>query len=390
MGFFRLALNRDKLILRLIVFSIFLKLTISPWATGDFESDWGHALSYCCDGLLLLTVLAYSSAVSAQYQYIYISFCATAISYAVATFAYTELPATAFLNTHLKVYLPILVFTTLHSIAIKSPAYFMTWSRKIAIYITFLIVLGLIFLPASGNRGASWWPSYFGGLHTSAYVALMIAFMVYGLNRSEFLYAKASAVWFISLAFIVYFGWGVRTATLALLVFLLALFINRLQIGSRQIYLVLLPLSIALIFIGYAFISTDLIDSFSSGRISMYKEKYDQLMRNDFLQWLIGNGKGSDLIETDIWWWAAKGAHSDLITFLVEGGIFYLGVFIAIIIKLIKQERNPEFSFILISAILTSTFSNGIFVRPAAAYLMAFALVTIIITAKIRYENGNE
>ena len=382
-----MVFHKDKSVLGLIVLSVCVKLTISPWATGDFESELGLIFNYACDGLLLLAVVTYSSSVSAKYHYIYISSVVSAFSYAASTFIYTDIPTAMFLNLHLKVYLPILILAVLSTIAIRNPEYFLIYSKRVAAYVTTLIVIGLLFLPYSNNRNELWWPSYFGGLHTTAYVALMVAFIVYGLARSNLLPAKVAAAWFLSLALIVYFGWGVRTATLALLVFLAASYINRSRIAGRNIYPLLIPFTVVVALLGYTYISSDLIDSVSSGRISMYQEKYTQLMNNNLIQWLIGNGRGSDLIETDVWWWEAKGAHSDLITFLVEGGILYLFLFIALIAKLIRQESSPEFSFILIAALVTSAFSNGIFVRPAAAYLMAFALVTFTVTVRVGHDS---
>tara|TARA_R110001592_G_scaffold148193_1_gene372973 strand:- start:4420 stop:4857 length:438 start_codon:yes stop_codon:yes gene_type:complete len=118
-------------------------------------------------------------------------------------------------------------------------------------------------------------------------------------------------------------------------------------------------------------------DNFTSGRISMYSEKLDQLSNNTFFNWLLGNGAGSDLIMTDFWWWAAKGAHSDFITFLVEGGLIYFGLTSYTVIKFYKLLNRSEGKLLLISFIFTSLISNGYLVRPLPSYLFFFTLAII-------------
>ena len=91
------------------------------------------------------------------------------------------------------------------------------------------------------------------------------------------------------------------------------------------------------------------------------------------LAWIIGNGAGSDLIETDIWWWAAKGAHSDVITFLVEGGIISLiSIMYCCYWVFIRVDYHGK--LIMVGLLFTSVISNGYLVRPEAAYLLCFAL----------------
>ena len=107
----------------------------------------------------------------------------------------------------------------------------------------------------------------------------------------------------------------------------------------------------------------------------MYIEKYHQLSRNTLAAWFIGNGYLSDLILTDVWWWAPKGAHSDFITFLVEGGIFYLGGFFYCIRTLMKMHANLPEKLIVVAILSTSMFSNGVFARPIAAYLLSLVFV---------------
>ena len=120
----------------------------------------------------------------------------------------------------------------------------------------------------------------------------------------------------------------------------------------------------------------------------MYGEKVIQLSENSLFSWVAGNGSGSDLIETDVWWWAAKGAHSDLITFLVEGGLVYLLCTLFVMYKLYSSFERSNSRFIIIALLFTSTFSNGYLVRPLAAYLLFFSLALsfAMSTKKVGYE----
>ena len=61
----------------------------------------------------------------------------------------------------------------------------------------------------------------------------------------------------------------------------------------------------------------------------------------------------------------------------------YLLGFIAVIYKLIK-EGEGMFNIVLLAAVVSSVFSNGIFVRPTAGYLLAIVLVLFYQTPKAK------
>jgi hypothetical protein len=139
--------------------------------------------------------------------------------------------------------------------------------------------------------------------------------------------------------------------------------------------LVFLPLfSIAIIII----LDIDL-DTLSSGRLTMYSDKFEMLSGYSFFEFLFGRGYGSDLIVTEKWWYDEKGSHSDLITYVVENGIFYLIIFLTLILSFIPNFRklNLIFFSLLVGYLMTSLISNGIAVRPLAGYIFFILLASV-------------
>jgi O-antigen ligase len=94
--------------------------------------------------------------------------------------------------------------------------------------------------------------------------------------------------------------------------------------------------------------------------------------------YLFGRGFGSDLVSTSEWDWTVKNSHNDFLTYLVENGIPFTIVFLALMISLLTLSRKVSvFSVCLIGGYLaTSLISNGLAVRPLAGYLF-FIIFTI-------------
>ena len=184
------------------------------------------------------------------------------------------------------------------------------------------------------------------------------------------------------------FGWGVRTASIGCVLYFVGLLTSRLLFKDKHVLNTFLPLALAFPVGVMPLMDKGSVDDVSSGRISMYIAKYDQLMSNDFFQWFIGNGYLSDLILTDVWWWAPKGAHSDIITFLVEGGLIYLGGFIFVIVHFIRTQKNLAEKLIVVAILSTSLFSNGVFARPIASYLLSLVFVLYFANQQLRNKNA--
>jgi hypothetical protein len=369
----------EKNCINLALFALFIKMLISPWATGSFEQEAIKSLYYACDALILLTVFTYIPYVFKVFSFIYVIFFILLLSFVTSTLIYTDGSALGAVNSHLRVYSPLLFFTMLASYFSKTPKFAVSISVKFSLFTVVLLIVGLIFLPPFENRLELWWPAYFGGAHTTSFMAMSVFFisftllMVGKINQNTLLFIG------VVVFCCVFWGWGVRTVSGAILILLGAFYLNRMRFNNNQGILMVVVISITLMF---AFMITFIVDlrtfdNFTSGRISMYGEKIDQLSNNTFLNWLLGNGSGSDLIMTDFWWWAAKGAHSDFITFLVEGGLIYFGLTSYVLIKLYKLFNLSEGKFLLISFSFTSLISNGYLVRPLPSYLFFFTLAII-------------
>lgn len=365
----------ERLCIYLAMLSLVVKMAISPLATGDYQIASFRLVNYACDAGILFSVLLYLPYTYKAFLFIHSAFWLLLFFFVLSTLMYTNAGGGAAISQHLKVYLPLLFFSMLASYFHRNKASAIGFSRLIAIITAFLLVLGLLILPVSMNRMEVWWPSYFGGLHTTAYMAMAVLFISYAFVLNGRLSGRTFVVISALILLCIFFGWGVRTAASAIVLLIFFVYLRKVKLGNAPLLLLSFPLMIlGMIFILVFVVGTDEFDYLTSGRISMYQDKFKQLAGNSMINWLIGNGAGSDLIETDIWWWAAKGAHSDLLTFLVEGGVGYLLVTLAVIVKIYKLLGKSEARFFLFVFVFTSTFSNGYFTRTLPAYVFLFSL----------------
>lgn len=368
--------HKNNTILKIFILGIALKLLISPWATGDFIASWGIAVSYACDGILLAVVFIQFSRFHKGYLPIFVVFVFTALTYMLSTFLYTDESIAGVFTNHIKTYLPILLIPTAVSLAAHSDMSIEKIVYGICLLVIVLVVIALATFPPSMNRMVPWMPTYFGGLHTTAYVSLITMYCIHALWSFKYLSTIKAVPIMIMLTFLIMFGWGVRTASIGAVIFFAGLATRYFAFYDRPLLSLVFPLALAMPFSVLPMLDfSGSVDEMSSGRISMYIEKYYQLSRNTVPAWFIGNGYLSDLILTDVWWWAPKGAHSDFITYLVEGGLFYLGGFFYCIKTLMKMHENLPERLIILAILSTSLFSNGVFARPIAAYLLSLVFV---------------
>jgi hypothetical protein len=175
------------------------------------------------------------------------------------------------------------------------------------------------------------------------------------------------------------FGWGVRTIALACLLFYSTLIMRR--IGLRPAYfLIIMAILITIILsamIIFGMLTSEDIVHATSGRLAMYLERVIFLSNNSFLEWAFGHGAGSDLMDSDVWWWGEKGAHNDFLTFLTEHGVVFLLSLMGLVYCLFTLLKCEEGRVLLLIFLMTSLMSNGYLVRPGAAYSFMFALLLL-------------
>lgn len=237
-----------------------------------------------------------------------------------------------------------------------------------------LTAIAILFFNPTFNRLENYLPIYFDSVHTHSYVLVSIF-----IGISYFLYQQNKTykmVIFLVFSFLfLWMGYNVRTALIMYLIYIITMLF--LVSDIFKVLFVKLLVFIPLILILAFFIKTEVdINEISSGRTTMYSDKIDQLSTYNFKDWMFGRGYGSDLIVTDVWWWDKKGAHSDLITFVVENGILYLLTFVALTIYLatLTKKLNIIFISIILASFFASIISNGILVRPLANYIFCFVL----------------
>ena len=186
---------------------------------------------------------------------------------------------------------------------------------------------------------------------------------------------------------LLFFGYGVRTSLIMFLLFsipLLALASNELKkIFFQIVFLLTFFLMIFLI----VYFNTINWEEFSSGRISMYLEKFNLISNFNVMEFLVGKGSGSDLIKTDAWWWTEKGSHSDLITIIFENGLLYLIIMCLIILQILLIKRKLSWLYItaFIGYIFSSIISNGLAVRPLAGYVFFIFLAYLLLDSNNKF-----
>lgn len=377
-------IEKNDALLRLFIMMISIKLLVSPWATGDFISSWGILVNYACDGGLMGIIAVQLRKFHYKYMPLVWMLLFSGLTFSLSTFLFTDKPISGAITTHLKLLLPILAIPTVISLASHSRLNIFRLVYGVSLLVVLLITVGLVAFPPSTNRLEIWLPTYFGGLHTSAYVALMTLFCLHALWTFKKLPTYKAWTLIIFLIILIMFGWGVRTASIGIALYFLGLICSRFLFKNKPALNAFFPMLLVIPIGLLPTLDVGSVDDVSSGRISMYIAKYNQLMENDLPQWLIGNGHLSDLIITDIWWWAAKGAHSDIISFLVEGGLIYLGVFLSAIFYLFKTQDTLSEKLIMTAVLTTSLFSNGVFARPIASYLLSLVFVIYVANRRPR------
>jgi hypothetical protein len=258
---------------------------------------------------------------------------------------------------------------------------------KLGIYLCFTVILLSVYaffnFEPEINRGLILLPSYFGGVHTSSYILLssfFILFAIYFKNQNNFKIKLFYLIYIILCFYMFSTGWAVRTIFLTFILFFYLYFfsykINKDPIKSF-IFLFILNLIILIILNTFNLINFQNLDQLSSGRLSMYNEKLILISNFTLKEFFLGKGYGSDLIISQVWWWAEKGSHNDYITLFYENGILFTTIFVILLIKLYKLLSTNIEKNLFIVILFTSLISNGFLVRPIAMYIIIFSFLIL-------------
>ncbi|WP_374959947.1 hypothetical protein [Gilvibacter sp.] len=240
-----------------------------------------------------------------------------------------------------------------------------------------LTLIGILLFDPSYNHWRNWLPVYFTGLHTHNYLLVGVF-----IGFSYWLYLKRQYLSVIALLtggfLFLNFGYQIRSALVFLLVFMGAMLFSMHKTFQRLILRLVILIPFGLLAFVTLSPSFDW-NKYSSGRITMYEEKYEMLQDYTVADFAFGKGKGADFITTRDWWYDEKNSHNDLLTFLVENGLPYTLLFLGLLLSLVVQQRRPRMLVIgvVLGYLATSLLSNGITLRPLAGYIVFTALAFI-------------
>lgn len=364
--------------------TLWLKLLVAVMLTQPIIDAEGESnYNRLADALLLATLFAgvatYADAILRRTPLML-----ALVPAALASFLITEVLTGDNFSTavfeYFKIVTPPLLSVLLLPLFEREAALMIRLMRVTLALIWTLVVVALIFLPPSLNRGGEpFWPVYFASLHTSSYLVVVCAALSLYLFEAGQLGRRVFIGLLVFSLLLVFFGWGVRTSMVAALAFGVVVVLQRVRMAPVMMFVGLAAvLAVAFVPLLFGLIhlpSWDEMVEVTSGRFSMWLQKIDILANSSLLEWLFGHGEGSDWIISEIWWWSAKDSHNDFIRLLNQQGLVGLGAVVMILVVW-AQAFPPGVALPLLAALVASTaFSNGIMFRPQASLLMPLALV---------------
>jgi hypothetical protein len=288
-----------------------------------------------------------------------------------------------------KLALPWICFYFLNSQLGHHPSTLVKLSSVTTILILILVLVGFLLLPRPLNKFHYWMPAYFSGLHKSAYVILNLAFVIFAMTIKNILSLRLFII-FYGLGFLLLlWGWGVRSATICMLIFPLIYlyFISRLM---KQIVFLIIPV-VLIGFLLYVVLTSKLpsyhdLSNLSSGRLEMWQLKLNLIAHSSAKDFLLGRGSGSDFIFSDVWWWSRKDSHNDYMRIFYQYGLLGFVSYMFFIYHFFKTfaAKNPIFTAFLLTYLFSGLISNGLFFRALPNYIFAIALVATHFPMRIR------
>lgn len=350
-----------------------------PVIDAEAESLYNRLADALLLGVLLAGLLTYADAILQRAPLML-----AVVPFGLASFLTTELLSGLNFSTavfeYLKIVTPALMSVLLLRLFEREPALAIRLMKATLALIWGLVIVALIFLPPSLNRGGElFWPVYFASLHTSSYLVVVCAALSLYLFEAGELGRRTLIGLLVFSVVLVFHGWGVRTSMVAALAFGIVVLIQRTRLAPVALF-VLLVVGLAAAFVPLLFglihlPSWDEMVELTSGRFSMWLQKIDILANSSLSEWLFGHGEGSDWIVSEVWWWSAKDSHNDFIRLLNQQGLVGLGAVLAVL-AVWARSFPPGVAAPLLAALVASTaFSNGIMFRPQAGLIMPLALV---------------
>lgn len=229
------------------------------------------------------------------------------------------------------------------------------------------------------------------GAHSSAYL-VAIAYMSLDVCRRNGSFRNSVSVCFQLATIALLAAYQVATAILMVATYIALsayrAFDRRLSF-PRLVFLALATLSIV---VAHELLTagsiTEVTGAAGSGRLAAWQLRIEVLSNRELPQLLFGTGAGSDSFYTSLWWWEQKDAHSDLLTLVVEFGLFTWLCTAALVASIYRKLKGPA-AAILVAAIVGSTVSNALLSRPIHA-LVFWLLVSAAAAAYARSTSVGE
>ena len=342
----------------------------------DLPQDISRTTEYLLFPLMILFCLFYWRHLK-RYQDLFLIFGAMImLNLLTALTMSMDIPGS--LNLSLKLFSPVLFFCTLMAYHHKTKHSLQKNFYLILKLCTILVLTAILFFDPSFNRLQEYLPIFFSGIHTHSYI--LVCLFVGILSILYIKNKRKSIILFSALSTLfLYLGYNVRTATLMYLFVVLPVLFYISDLFKLIIAKMILLTPFVFLFVYLIGVELQL-DTFSSGRLTMYIAKFKFLSDYSAIEWLIGKGYGSDLIKTESWWWSKKGSHSDLLTFLVENGLLYLITFFLFVVRILHLKKQSNFIvlFFVLGAFFSSLISNGILLRPTSAYVFFLVLAMLV------------
>lgn len=213
---------------------------------------------------------------------------------------------------------------------------------------------------------------FWTGIHSSALLVSAMTVVVWLSPCSKQFRIVWSAIGVVLVA-----GYGVITAILMLALFFSGKwFVDH---GWRRIWLFVAGIGFIVVGI-FVRDSTSQrgiqalgIEAVGSGRLGSWLTRLNEFSARDISLQILGTGPYSDFQITELWWWDAKNAHSDIVTLLMEFGALGLVAISAFSFRMYRKWP-PAAQIVLLSVALGAASSNALLDRPSVGIAWGLAL----------------
>lgn len=286
-----------------------------------------------------------------------------------ATLQWAEIPQDY--NVLLRYLTALAGIFAMHMIRIPNLTRFMAYvSMAVIAHAGYITATGGNFFYAGTVRT---WPFWSGLANSSFFVAAMLIVISLSPVRRFFKVAWVGA------GMVVLAGYGAVTAMLMVALFYAGWYF--LYRGWKRTWLFIIG-AIAVV-VGVLFRNANSaagadieslgVGAVGSGRLDSWLGRLVDFADRDVATMLLGEGPYSDYQLSDLWYWAEKNAHSDLVTILMEFGL--IGFIALVALGVSSYKRSNPLGHVAILAIGLGAMASNTFIdRPAVAIAWGMVL----------------